>query len=318
MYETLARVLCGLFVAGGGVYAVYALILKKKRRSFGRILFHGGFSLTLRFQGIAFLYYFPFNRFGFLATMNLIFFTYLAFILACYCKTPSRRTLVLGLITLIETAFTVWKLFTFTDVSFVARLPLNVCNILIIFLILRWVVRSPVLDNYVIFFGILAGLTSYTIGAFYDGDYDSLGLGFFHYRFVEATLLHNLLWLYAIFSYLTRVITVSRKRALQNMLWITPLFVIDSFLNQIWETDYFFTGVYGVTPPFLVDLYYLMPLRFQVEINHFSFDIHPVYSLFLLAALALILLILGILLGALQKRVSGVFSGREDRSRRTG
>ncbi|MDR1932265.1 MAG: hypothetical protein LBQ57_05500, partial [Spirochaetales bacterium] len=69
MSNNIALILMVLFTAGGIVYAVYAFAVKKAYRDRKMAAFHGLYSLILVLQGSAFLFYFPFNRFSFLANM---------------------------------------------------------------------------------------------------------------------------------------------------------------------------------------------------------------------------------------------------------
>jgi hypothetical protein len=88
-----------------------------------------------------------------------------------------------------------------------------------------------------------------------------------------------------------------------NMIWIIPWFFICSFINQIWKTDYFFTGVYGVTPPFLIDIYYAMPFRFTLSLNGFPFDINPLYGVFIIGSASFALFVFSSLISAVQRRI---------------
>jgi hypothetical protein len=130
-------------------------------------------------------------------------------------------------------------------------------------------------------------------------------MGFFSSRMLEGALLHNLFLTYCGYAFITKSIVVDRRSAMLNMRWIIPLFAVFSFCNQIWETDFFFTGVYGITPQFLIDLYYTVPLRFQITVNHTAFDVHVLYSLFLIGATAAVLWAVSTVLSGLQRRVAG-------------
>jgi hypothetical protein len=96
---------------------------------------------------------------------------------------------------------------------------------------------------------------------------------------------------------------VEVKKAMANMIWIIPYFFLFVFINQIWKTDYFFTGVYGVTPPFLVDIYYSMPFRFTLPLNDFPFDINPLYGAFIICSAGVILFIFSSVISTIQRRL---------------
>jgi hypothetical protein len=312
MADTAARSLMIVFCLGGIMYAWFAFIIKKENRNKGKTAFHGLFALTLILQGAAFLSYYPYNRFEFLANMIFVFFPYAGIILGYYFNKEKQKTVITRTIAGILVFLTIWKLAAFTELTFTARMPFNLCNIIVIHLAVRCFFKSRVLDNYIMCFGFIAAGINYFIGAFYDdtASISSLGQGFFYYRMLESALLHNLISAYCSYSFITESIIVNRKSAMLNMCWIIPLFVIFSFCNQIWKTDFFFTGVYGVTPQFLIDIYYAFPLRFQVTINHVSFDVHILYSLFLIGAAGAALWIVSAVLGGLQEKLRGRLESR--------
>lgn len=314
MAAALSKFFCALFIAAGGLYALYAFALRKEYRRPFPLAFHGLFSLTLILQGIAFLFYYPFNRFSLLPTMLFITSVYGGAALAWRFDSGKERRAVLLSITAVEVFFALWKLTAFTDLPVIARLPLNVCNILVILLALRCVIKSPVLENYILCFGIIAGLVSYLIGAFYDDNpaVSSFGGGFFYSRMIEATLLHDLFLVYCVYAFLKKIIIVKISRAMQNMLWIVPLFAVFSFCNQIWKTDFFFTGVHGITPEFLIAIYYAVPFRFTLTLGGRIFEVNPLHSLLVLGATSLILLSFSALLSFLQPRIPRFWRGNTE------
>jgi hypothetical protein len=300
----LSRAAMTLFIAGGGAYLLFA-----RRKAKGKaFIFPGLFSLVLVVQGISFLFYYPFNRFGFLACMLSITAIYGGFVLAYFFGSERQREIVILVHVVLMFFLAVWKLLCFDDIPFVARLPLNVCNILVLFIFARYFFKSPVFDNYIVCFGIIAGITYFNIGSWFDDTSatGSFGHGFFYYRMIESAVLHNIFFSYCIYAVVTRHIIVDVKKAMENMIWIVPYFFVFSFINQIWKTDYFFTGVYGVTPPFLVDIYYSMPFRFTLSLNGFPFDINPLYGVFILCSAGAVLFVSSLLIFALQKGTGGV------------
>jgi hypothetical protein len=309
MDAVVARMLLVLCAAAGAAY--FFFVLKKKQNLTGHeavkyLVFHGVFSVILVLQGISFLFYYPFNRFGFLADMLSITFIYGGIVLAHWFKTEKQRNGVLFAHAVLMLFLTIWKLFWFTDIPFVARFPLNVCNIIIVFIIFRYFYHNAVLDNVIICLGLAAALTYFVIGSFFDDTAaapGSYGRGFFYYRMTESGVLHNLFFSYCVYGIITKIAAVDIKKTMTNMLWIIPYFFVFSFINQVWKTDYFFTGVHGVTPPFLIALYYFWPLRFTVPIAGRAFDVNILHSLFIISAAALVLLILSAGISAVQKRI---------------
>jgi hypothetical protein len=297
----LSRILLVLFIAGGGLCLFFA-----RRKTGGKTrVFLSLFSFVLALQGISFLFYYPFNRFGFLACMLSVTAICCGFILGYFFKAERQREAVILVHTAILLFLTVWKLLCFDDIPFEARLPLNVCNILVLFIFARYFWKSRILDNYIACFGIIAGLVYFAIGVWFDDTSatGSFGHGFFYYRMIESAVLHNLFFSYCVYAVITRYIVVDVKKAMANMLWIIPYFFLFVFINQIWKTDYFFTGVYGVTPPFLVDIYYSMPLRFAVSLNGFPFDINPLHGAFIICSAGIILFIFSSMISAIQRRL---------------
>jgi hypothetical protein len=311
MDTVIAGTLLVLCVASGIVYFFFALRTVRRRNMPGRdavkeLVFHGAFSLILVLQGISFLFYYPFNRFGFLADMLSVSFIYGGFVLARWFRTKKQQDTVIFAHTALLLFLTVWKLVCFDDIPFVARFPLNVCNVIIVFIIFRYFYRNDILDNVIICLGIAAALIYFFIGSWFDDTAappGSFGHGFFYYRMVESAILHNTFFSFCIYGIVTKWAAVGVKKTMANMLWIVPYFFVFSFINQIWKTDYFFTGVYGVTPPFLIDLYYFWPLRFSVSIGDGVFDVNICHSLFILVSAALALFVLSLLISAVQRRL---------------
>jgi hypothetical protein len=277
-------------------------------KDYKSVLFHFGFALTTLLLGLSLLFfYYPYNSFGVVVFILYIFVIYLGFILSYYFKTKKQEMYVLIAFTVFFLFCAVWKLISFTELSIIARLPLNVCNILTIFIFTRFFIKSKVLDNYVLCFALIAGIINFLIGGYYDNTWkegSSDGLGFFHERVLEAALLHSFFLTYFIFTLKNKIIKVNHIDALKNMLWIVPIFIIFLFANQIWKTDFFFTGVYGATPNFLIDLHNSMPLKFTFTLFNFEFVVSILYSIFLLVSVSLILYGVSYLLEFIQKKIN--------------
>jgi hypothetical protein len=301
----LSRICLVLGIAGGIGYFFFVL---SKFDDTGVLVFHGLFSLILILLGIGLLFYCPYRRFSFLSNMLFLFFLYGSLVCAFWFRKKKKKETVLLLHSAFCLFLTLWK-FGFTDVPFCARLPLNVCNILVLFIIFRPFYRlAPLsifwamLDNYIVCFGIIAGVVNYFVGAYFDdtSPEGSFGMGVFYYRMAESMLLHNVFISYSIYALVTGYIKIDAGSAMTNMIWIIPVFFLFVFINQIWKTDYFFTGVFGITPAFLKKLYYAWPWRFILRGKHI-FEINPVHCVFVLGASALVLLGVSSLFGCLQR-----------------
>ncbi|MDR1929204.1 MAG: hypothetical protein LBQ44_01110 [Treponema sp.] len=306
MDMVIARILLVLCAVAGTVYFFFVLKRLRNSGTVKDLVFHGVFALVLILQGVSFLYYYPFNRFGFLADMLSITFIYGGLILAYWCRTAEQRNLVVFAHTALLLFLTVWKLISFDDIPFVARFPFNVCNVIILFIIFRYFYRNEVLDNIIICLGIAAAVIYFVIGSWFDDTAappGSYGQGFFYYRMIESAVLHNTFFSFCIYGIATKLVLVDVKKTMMNMLWIIPYFFVFSFINQVWKTDYFFTGVHGVTPPFLVDLYYFWPLRFSIPLAGTAFDVNICHSLFILGAAAAALFVFSSAISAVQRRI---------------
>jgi hypothetical protein len=311
MDAVIARILLVLCTASGTAYFFFALRQTRRRNAPGRaavkdLVFHSAFSLILILQGISFLFYYPFNSFGFLSNMLSVSFIYGGFVLARWFRTEKQRNMVIFAHAALFFFLTVWKLVWFDDIPFVARFPLNVCNVIIVLIVFRFFYRNDLLDNIIICSGIIAALACFFTGSWFDNTAappGSFGHGFFYYRMMESALLHNAFFSFCVYCIVTKFVVVDVKKTMLNMLWIIPYFFVFSFINQIWKTDYFFTGVYGVTPPFLIGLYYFWPLRFSVPIGGSVFDVNICHSLFIIVFASLGLFVFSLLISAVQRRI---------------
>jgi hypothetical protein len=298
--SVLGIVFAILIILGSIVLACHFLFVKKIR---GRnaLLYYLGFCLVAALLGAAFFFHNPYRQFGFLPLMFSVFGIYLGFILSSLFQGRKKEKMVLLAFAAFYIGLTLYKLIYFKD-SFVRLLPLNVCNVLIIFIILKAFFNNKVLDQYIVIFGIVAGLVNIFTGQFYDGViginaagnewvYNSFGQGFFYYRFFEATFLHNFFFTYLIYCLRRNLIRMDVKDTMKNYYWIVPYVAFFVFFNQIFKTDYFFTGRYPITPTWMVALQDLFPLKFYFESGGVNFEINILYYLFYLG------LVFGVIVG---------------------
>ncbi|MDR2822035.1 MAG: YwaF family protein [Acholeplasmatales bacterium] len=310
--DVLSLVLMILFIILGCLYFLYSLFYIKGEKNIKYIIFHSGYSLITILFGVSLLFYYPFNSFSFLAITTYGLTAYTGFILAYYFRDEKRKKIIFYIFTGIFTFFTIWKLFSFKELTIIQRLPLNVCNILIIFMIVCSFKKIKFLDNYIICFAFLGGLANFLVGGYYDDIVRTIeegglgvlseGLGFFHERFLEAALLHSLFLTMCIFTFMSNYIKLDWKKSLLNLIWIAPLFIIFSFTNQIWETDFFFTGTKGATPSFLISIYNAIP-HFEITLFNFNFEINILYSLILISGCGFVLFALTYPLSKIQDRI---------------
>jgi len=310
----LSRIFLSFCVMAGIAYILLAMRLLPVL-TVRHFIFHGFFSLILVLLGVSFLFYYPYRRFGILSSMLSVAFIYGGLILAFWFRTDSQKELVLLIHGFVCLVLTLWK-FGFTDIPFPARLPFNVCNILVIFIIVRPLYHSGLppffsimLDNYILCFGLTAALINYLIGVFFDGAFPggTFGMGLFYHRMAEAVLLHNVFFSYCVFALVTECIKVNAASSMTNMIWIIPWFFLFSFINQIWKTDYFFTGTHGATPAFLIKLYHFWPGRISIKLGTRNFDVNILHSLFVIGAAALVLFGASSAIELLQKTFPALF-----------
>jgi len=287
-----------------GFYAVYAYNKRKDRKTAGNYILNGGFVLLLMMLGIACRFYFPFNRLGFLVTMIFITFAWSGVILAkCFTSEKSRKIVqytLAGLLVL----FTIAKLYFLTRWPLIGRLPFNLCHICVIFIVIQIFYKNKFLDNYILCFGVLGAILNYTSGSLFDNiGMDSMGWGFFNMQIFESIMLHDLLLMFCVFMFITKKMNIKRNLSLKNLIWLVPLFVFFIFFNQIFKTDYFFTGFYADTPGFMKSIYYAMPFRFSAEIGGISFEFNILHTVVVISLTGLVLFVFSFFAEEIQKRL---------------
>jgi hypothetical protein len=275
----------------------------------GPLILRFGFAVCLFILGFAFPHYYPYNLFGFLPlTISLVSLWGGVLLGSTHADARTGR-IVLYCVTGLLVFFSILKEGFYKDWPHIKNLPLNFCNFVILFLVCKLFYRqNAVLDNCIICFGFIAGVINDTMGGFMDNTYapGSHGRGLFYHVMLEGMVTHNTFFFYTAWCIVSGNIVVSVPAALLNIPWVVVLFIIFSFLNQVWQTDYFFTGIYGITPPFLVALYHKFPGCFQVRIAGRQFDVHPLYYLFIIVAESAILLVTALLLRFIQSLISPV------------
>jgi len=293
-----------LSFAGSGFYALYAFILRKDWRTPGKIVLNGCYVLLLILLGIAFHFYYPFNRLGFLITMLFLVCTLSGVILSrCFISARSRKIVQCVLAGLLV-FFTITKLFFLTRWPLVGRLPFNLCNICVIFVLIQIFYKNRSLDNYILCFGILGAIFNYTSGSLFDNvGMDTSGWGFFNMQVFESVMLHDLLLMLCVFMFYSKDMIIEKKLTLKNLFWIVPLYVFFIFFNQIFKTDYFFTGVFADTPGFMKSIYYAMPFCFSAQIGGIVFEFNILHAIVVISIAGLVLFVFSFLAEIVQKRV---------------
>ena len=298
-------IICTILCLGGGFfYGYYIFFMRKRRQTRGDVILNGFFILLLLLLGIALLFYYPFNNMGFLSTMILLVSLFSGVMLSrSFTSEESRKNIqyiLAGLLLII----TILKLFTSVSTPFMGRLPLNLCHINLFFILFRFLRKSRILDNYILCFGILGAVMNYIMGTWYDNaGIASLGWGFFNIEVFSAKISHDLILLYCVFMFTSREIIVEYKLALKNLLWIVPLYIAFIFFNQIFETAYFFTGIYANTPEFMRTIYHVMPLIFYTETGGFIFEYNFLHAIIFIAAAGFVLYIFSFFAELIQRRI---------------
>jgi hypothetical protein len=241
---------------------------------------------------------------GFLATMIFLVFAWSGCILARSCaSTKSRQTaryILIGLMVF----FTIAKLYFLTRWPLVGRLPFNLCHICVIFIVIRLFYKNSFLDNYILCFGILGALLNHLSGSLFDNaGMNTFGSGFFYMQVFESVMLHDLILMYCVFMFASHEMIVERKTALKNFYWLVPLYVFFVIFNQIFKTDYFFTGIYADTPGFMKAIYHAMPFKFSVNIGEFDFEFNILHAVIVIGVSGVVLFIFSTAAELVQKHL---------------
>ena len=289
-------------------YGLYVFLIKKLYKTLKDILFFGFFIIVTLLYAVGLLFYYPYNTLSYLAIMNTIFLSYLGFILAYHFRSTKSQRIIFYIFTGLFMFFTIWKFVSFDELTFIQRMPLNVCNILIIFMVICSIKRVNFLEQYIVCFALLAGLINLLLGGFYDDTPSGIAIhalrpeqaewGYFNERFLEAALLHGMFLTMGIYSIMRKYVKVDVKKSMINLLWIVPLFFVFVFMNQVWDTDFFFTYTNGATPGFLISIYHIWPLQFTIG----GFEVNILHSLFIITLSSLVLFLLSLLLQTVQRK----------------
>ena len=298
-------IICTILCLGGGFfYGYYVFFMRKGRQTRGDVILNGIFILLLLLLGIAFLFYYPFNNMGFLSTMILLVSIYSGVMLARSFTTEESIKNIQYILAGFLLVIAIIKLFAFTNSTFAERLPLNLCHINLVFILFRFLHKSRTLDNFILCFGILGAVMNYTMGVFNDdAGILSMGWGFFNIEVFATKISHDLILLYCVFMFASREIIIEYKLALKNLLWLIPVYIFFIFFNQIFETDYFFTGTYANTPDFMIRIYDAMPFEFHIMSGSEVFEINFLHAFIVIGAISFILYVFSLLAELLQRRI---------------
>jgi hypothetical protein len=315
LVSALTFALVIIFCVSALVYAWFSIFRKTGNRGRKDILFNGGFALCTALLGVSFVTHYPYNRYNFLHCMIYIWCAYLGFVLTRYCgserqsrggpdNSGGQKTKFPGtflFFSLFYLFFILLKLFTFTDRNFYLRLPLNVCNIALVIIMLRFFFKNDMLDNYALTLGFLGAVMNFFMGAWHNDSYNPFvlipgKLGFYYPQVIEATLVHSFFLSFCIYAFLTENIVPNPKAMAKNFIWIVPLFAVFVFTNQIYEGDYFFTGTLRDTPPLLLAIYNAMPFTFDVKIGGRLFEINILHNLIVIMLSFAVMLTVNLLL----------------------
>jgi hypothetical protein len=165
------------------------------------------------------------------------------------------------------------------------------------------------LDNYSLTLGVLGAIMNFFLGAWHNDSYNNTSvyipgdLGFYYIEVIEATMVHAFFLSFCAYAFMTKAIIPRVREMMKNFIWIVPLFIVLIFTNQIYEGDFFFTGVLRETPPPLVALYYSLPGIFTVTLGGRAFEINILDNLIVLAGSFCVLSLATLALARLDKAV---------------
>jgi len=257
------------------------------------MLFLCVFGISQVLLGISFLGYEHYTQYGFLHIMSTFTAVALPFVLRILVpdkdKSPRFHKAILYTLSAVILFFTLFK-FTYIykyDYSLYEVLPLNICNLAAVFICIRPFWKNRQFDNYILCFGLLGGFFNLILGTRYGLDQN-----FFTDIVYESNLTHNLFFTYCLYAFVSGEIRPNVRASLLNMCWLTPLFGVFVFTNQIFQFNFFFTSVYQ-NP--ILSIYNLFP-TFRITLFQNVFEINLLYYLLVLLAstLTLGLLVFGL------------------------
>lgn len=248
------------------------------------------FTLILVAFSFAFLGEAIFTKYGYIhITMVAVCLT-LPFTLKILIKKPLGHKIVLYLFTLVVLILTLVK-FTF-NIPFFKQLPLNICNLVAVFIIIRPIFKNKALDNYILCFAMLGGIMNSILGMEYSKT-------FYNMIVMESNVIHNLYFSIGIYLLITKEAKADIKAASKNFIWLIPYFIVMVFLNQIHKFNFFFTSKYS-NP--IVGIYNLFP-TFNITLNNFVYEINLIYYVIVIGAAFIIQLLFSFLYIKIQKRI---------------
>jgi alcohol dehydrogenase class IV len=300
--------LCVLTIIGLVNFTINLILYKKHDQKVKELVFQTIFSIVSIVTGVSFLYANNYTQFGFTSTSILIFCAVLPFMFSKYIKTEKAHRITLGILSILPITLFIIKL-TFNIPTY-EKLPLNICNFVQVFIIIRLFYKNKVTDTYILTFGILGALANYLLGDWYSNkdqfllylngeffdNYVNNGIiSFWNIRVFESNMIHNFYLIFCFYCLLKKEIIAKPKDALLNFLWITPVLVVLVFLNQINKFNFFFTSQYR-NP--IIGIYNLFPV-----FNVGEFEINLLYYLFLIIGSMSVLYTVVSLLKHFQKKI---------------
>jgi uncharacterized membrane protein YwaF len=253
--QTVALV-TGMLVLFGVAAGNLALLLKMRLRDkrIGRAAFlrYAPFSLvtllcavSMPWAAVSFTQYHPAHL---LLTATFI---YLGFILHFYIRSARGHKIVLWAFAAAALFFAAIKFdlrTSFPDRTWWQQMPLNVCNLVTVFIAVRPLVKSRMTDNYLVCFGIIGAFINIFLGLTYN-------IPFFSVKAFESIVGHLIFFSYGIYCLLKGDIQASWRSALKNVAWMIPLMVVLIVVNEFMPANHFFTGTTENPALFLYNLF---------------------------------------------------------------
>ncbi|MDR0383988.1 MAG: YwaF family protein [Christensenellaceae bacterium] len=198
------------------------------------------------FSFLAFaLFHSPWKAFGFLHIYGLLMSLALPFAIAYLCSKDislAKRialilSIILALSPLTRPFFLPLVRENMSEIkSWDMAIPFNLCNISAILYLIAVLTDNQVIKNYMITFGLFGGLIN-NVQA-HNTDRGT----FWFYLTWESYFVHVLIIVIPIFMLLTNQIKPNIKKAMWNVTWILPFFLLAGFLiNPAWKTNFHFT-----------------------------------------------------------------------------
>jgi hypothetical protein len=307
MYTFLAFATATILIISSFALLIYACVKKNKDSLIVLII---NLVVSTLFGIALIIQHQDFSKFSFLHISNFLFFLVLPFVLFLYCKTEKSKKIVTYVLTGCFLLFFIVKLFF--DIPIYQKLPLNVCNIVCVFILIRFFIKPKWMDSYIVTFGILGYVMNLLLGQWFSNiAFDmklstTVQIDFFFIRTFESNQIHNLYITYVVYLLLTKQIKPDLKESLKNLFWIIPVYFILVFTNQIYEFNFFFTSEFVNPVLILYELFYNLA-GFKIG----QFKINLLYDVVIITSSVLAIVLVNYLLSLIFKEKKGALENEK-------